>query len=105
MRFAFTTCTNKVNKFTINCRSINIYKPLFPSVIITGWHSAEIVISIYRVTMLSVFINGYAVLQKMCTTVYGGLFSWARFLPKDRVSVVPKQFSDVLDGNFVDDCV
>lgn len=64
-----------------------------------------VIVKVYCMAMRHQLINGYAVLQKMCTTVYGGLFSWARFLPKDRVSVVPKQFSDVLDGNFVDDCV
>lgn len=49
-------------------------------------------------------LNGYAVLQKMYTTLYGGLFSWGVFLPKDKLSVVPKQFSDAADGNFMVVC-
>nr|DAL25781.1 MAG TPA_asm: hypothetical protein [Caudoviricetes sp.] len=58
MRFAFTTCPNIVSKTAINCRSINIYKSLLPNVIIPSWNSAEVVICIHRMTMLSVFIKG-----------------------------------------------
>ena len=58
MRFAFTTCPNIVSKNAINCRSINIYKSLLPIVIIPSLNSAEVVICIHRMTMLSVFIKG-----------------------------------------------
>ena len=59
----------------------------------------------YAVAMSRQFLNGYSVLQKMYTTLYGGLFSWERLLPNDRFRVVAKLFSAAAEGNFTVDCV
>ena len=60
-----------------SAKSTSIYKPGT-----TAKRALLCAIKDKKMAMLRQFLNGYAVLQKMYTTLYGGLFSWGEVFTK-----------------------